>query len=114
MTKMTKKVALGVAIEAIGATNDEAVTVLKNMIAQLDKRSGAERKPTKGQIENEGIKDTMLATLAESGAMRATELGSLCGITGQKASALLKQLVDAGKVSKYTEKRVTYFEVAED
>ena len=112
MTKMTKKVALGIAIEAIGESNAEAVEVLKNMVAQLEKRASAERKPTKAQLENEGVKSEILDVLTSEG-KQCKDIAEVVGISGQKCSALLKQLVDAGKVEKYTEKRVTYFKVVE-
>ena len=47
----------------------EAVAFLDERIAITEKKnaSGGERKPTKTQLENRGIKDTILASLAEIG-----------------------------------------------
>lgn len=111
MTKMTKKVALNLAIEALEG-NTEAVEVLQNMVAQLEKRNSAERKPTKTQKENEGVKSAILDTLTEEG-QQCKEIAKVVGITGQKCSALLSQLVKANLAEKYTEKGVTYFKVAD-
>jgi len=110
MTKMTKKVALNLAIEAL-MDNDEAVEVLQNMVAQLEKRNSAERKPTKTQVENASLKEEFLTFVKENGAVRASEVAAHFGVSGQKASALLKQLVDNHEVEKVVEKRVTYFTV---
>ena len=98
--KMTKKVALGIAIEAIGATNVEATEVLTNMVAQLDKRAKAPKKPTKVQIANEGIKAEIVTFLNGADApMGAKEIADGMGIESwQKVSALLKQLKDEGAV----------------
>ena len=112
MTKMTKKVALNLAIEAL-EDNTEAVEVLQNMVAQLEKRNSAERKPTKTQKENEGIKEAILETLTSEG-QQCKDIADKVGISGQKCSALLSQLVDAKLAEKFSEKRVTYFKVADN
>ena len=108
MTKMTYVNALEMAIN--GNLNDEAVAKLRNLQAQLVKRNGAERKPTKNQKANEGVKSEILAVLTTEG-KQCKDIAAAVGISGQKASALLGQLHDAGLVEKYTEKRVTYFKV---
>ena len=114
MTKMTKKVALGVAIEAIGATNDEAVAVLQNMIAQLDKRAAAPKKPSKKQVANEGVKAEILTFLnGVDEPMGAKAIAEAMGIEAwQKVSALLKQLKDEGAVVRTEVKGKALFAVA--
>ena len=110
--KMTKKVALGIAIEAIGEKNPEAVEVLSKMVAQLEKRATGERKPSKTQVANEGVKAEILEVLTSEGT-QCGEIAVKVGISGQKCSALLKQLVEAGLAEKFSEKRVTYFRAVE-
>ena len=115
---MTEKMTYGRALEtAITVCNtegfEEVAECLEKLKAQIAKRNGGSHKPTKTQRENEGLKEDIFAYVSENGAKRATEIGVYFGITGQKASALLKQLVDAGKLERYTEKRVTFFRVAE-
>jgi len=110
--KMTKKVALGIAIEAIGEKNPEAVEVLSKMVTQLEKRATGERKPSKTQVANEGVKAEILEVLTSEGA-QCGEIAVKVGISGQKCSALLKQLVEAGLAEKFSEKRVTYFRAVE-
>lgn len=114
MTKMTKKVALGIAIEAIGTANDEAVEVLQNMIAQLEKRASAPKKPTKVQIANEGVKAEILTFLsAQEAPMGAKAIADAMGIEKwQKVSALLKQLKDDGAVVRTEEKGKALFAIS--
>ena len=111
MTKMTYVNALDVVING-GEMTEEVKEKLTALKAQLEKRASGERKPTKAQKENEGIKAEILALLGAEGKQCKTIAEEL-GISGQKCSALLKQLVDGGVAEKYTEKRVTYFKVAE-
>ncbi len=110
MTKITYAVALDVAINAVA---DEAVKEkLEALKASIAKRNGGERKPTKTQKENEGTKVEILNLLTTEG-KQCKDIADTLGISGQKCSALLKQLVDTGKAEKYTEKRVTYFKAVE-
>ena len=110
MTKMTYAQALEIAINAV--TDEIAVEKLEALKAQLVKRSGAERKPTKTQMENEGIKARILEALTAEG-QQCKVIAETIGISGQRCSALLKQMVDSGFAEKYTEKRVTYFKAVE-
>lgn len=110
MTKMTKKVALTVAIEAIGESNAEAVEVLQNMIVQLEKRASAPKKPTKKQVENECVKEAIVTLLTNAEEpMSATAVGEALGITSQKASALLRQI---DEVVRTEEKGKAFFSIA--
>ena len=79
--------------------DDEVVDFAKNQVAKLDNRN-AKRASTqsKTQKANEPIKVAILEALAEK-AMTAAEIGAVCGITTQKASALTRALVLEGKVS---------------
>lgn len=104
MTKMTYVQALDYALGLVD--NDEVAEKLDALKAQLAKR--AIRKPSKNQVANEGVKNDILEMLTDEG-MRCGDIAEPLGISGQKCSALLRQLVDAGLVEKYTEKRVTYF-----
>ena len=108
MTKFTYVNAIDNAIN--GNLTEETIEKLTALKAQLVKRANGERKPTKGQRENEGTKAEILAVLTSEG-KQCKEIAEAVGISGQKCSALLKQLVDTGAVEKYAEKRVTYFKV---
>lgn len=114
MTKMTYVMAIDNAIALfsqggqIDAEDKETVEKLNALKAQLEKRNSGERKPTKNQIENEGVKARILELMTAEG-KQCKEIAEALGVSGQKCSALLKQLVESGKVEKYAEKRVTYF-----
>ena len=110
---MTNKMTYSVAIEnAInGNLTDETIERLKALQTQLAKRNATPHKPTKTQVANESIKNDILGALAD-GAKQCKDVASALELSTQKVSALLKQMVDAGTVEKYTEKRVTYFKVA--
>lgn len=110
MTKMTYVTAIENAIN--GNLTEETVEKLTALKAQLEKRANSERKPSKTQRENEEVKTNVLAILSSEG-KQCKDIAETLGISGQKCSALLKQLVDAGKAEKYTEKRVTYFKAVE-
>ena len=112
MTKMTYVQAIDNAIN--GTITDEVREKLEVLKAQLNKRNSAERKPTKAQKENEALKAEVVEFLrGADGGVQCKEIASHFEVSGQKMSALLKQLVDGGIVEKYSEKRVTYFKVAE-
>ena len=119
MTKMTYAMAIDNAIALfsqggqVDAEDKETVEKLEALKIQLAKRNKGERKPTKTQRENESMKEDMWAYVSENGAKRASEVAVYFGVSGQKASALLNALVKEGRLDKVTEKRVTYFRVAE-
>jgi len=122
MTKMTYVQAIDFALDVMNPDVDpeddkfnweEVREKLEALKAQLMKRSSGERKPTKVQVENESLKEDIFAYVSENGAKRASEVAAYFNLSGQKASALLKQLVDAQALERFTEKRVTYFRVAE-
>ena len=100
-------------LETLG--RDDLVAFINERIAALDKKS-ANRKPTKTQAENEGIKAVILEVLEKSeNPLTVTEVlkadERLSGFTAQKISALMTQLVGGGEVEKTVEKRVSRFSV---
>lgn len=114
MTKLTYVDAINFALSNIPADAPEGYgEKLIALRTQLEKRhSSGSRKPTKKQEENVLVKQTILNILAEDGEMyTATEVGSLIGASSQKASALLRQLVEANLVERVTEGKKVYFKV---
>lgn len=112
MTNMTYAQALEIAINTL--TDETAVERLTALKASIEKRNSKERKPSKKQTENEGIKTSLLSLLADGESHRCNDLATALDMSGQKCSALLKQLVDAGMVDKVIEKRITYFKTKEE
>ena len=121
MTKLTKKAALKVALDALNLvadqmtpsadwTFDEVKDKLNEMVAQLDKKTTSS-KQTKAQQENEAVKEQLLDLLGRGDPMRATDVAQELGLSsGQKAAALLNALVKEGLAVKVKgEKGATLF-----
>lgn len=101
--------ALNTVIPMVDGEVAEKLTALRE---QMAKKKGSS-KPTKTQVENEGIKGEILELLADGRMTCGDVVKALDSVyTSQKISALLRQLVGAGKVNKVTEKKVSYFELA--
>lgn len=98
MTKREDFVAISEALTVAGAPA-ELVEVITKEIALIDKRKAAPRKETAAQLANAGIKVAIVEVIggAEDG-MTATMVADAVGVSVQKATQLLKQLVDAGEV----------------
>lgn len=84
---------------ANGEMNDEVKATAEEYIAKMDE-ANEKRKNTlsKKQEENEAVKVEILTHL-DAEAKTATTIGELMGISTQKASALLRQLVNDGKAT---------------
>lgn len=91
---------------ANGEMNDEVKATAAEYIAKMDE-ANEKRKSTlsKKQEENEAVKVEMLTHL-DTEPKTATTIGELMGISTQKASALLRQLVNDGKATA-TEVKIT-------
>ena len=99
-------------IEAEKAMAMEKLEALKEQLAKRNS-SGALKKPTKTQRENEEFKVKIVDMLTEEvDGMTATEIGSALAISCQKASAILSQMVKAEVVAKVKEGKVTRFVLA--
>jgi predicted HTH transcriptional regulator len=97
----------GIAFENLTAEDFE---FLKERALKSVRKPSEHKGLTKAQKENEGFKNKILEILTEKGAMTATQVGAEFGWSGsQKASALLKQMVDAGTVTKAKEGKATVF-----
>ena len=78
------------------------------------KRATGSSKPTKQQVANEATKSAILDILSDE-SMTATEVMNALDMDGmsiQRVSALLRQLVLGGQVNKVTEKKVSRFTIA--
>lgn len=91
---------------ANSSLSDELTAYAAEQIAKLDMRNAARKekqssKPSKTAIENEPIKASIMEFLsAQSEPMIAADIAENVGITTAKASSLLRQLVNDGKVIK--------------
>lgn len=104
-------------IATVNAADEEIVAFCNREIELLEKRKSGKKGLTKTQKENEGVKELILTALAESGEkMTVSEVigcEGLGGFSNQKISALLRQLIEAGKVEKTMEGKKAYFSIKE-
>ena len=119
MEKLTYVNAINFALRAINGENlseTEKVAVAEKLIAlgqSLEKRNASKSsKPTKKQVENGNTKAEILKVLTAEG-QKCGDIAEKVGISGQKCSALLRQLIDTNQVEKYEDKRITYFRIAQ-
>ena len=112
--KMTKR-EMFEQIKAVAGLTDEMKAFIDRELELLAKKNSAEKKPTKVQEENKGIKEIILDNLTEEGITisdlqkKVPELGEL---SNQKISALMRQLVNDLVVVKTEDKRKSYFSLA--
>ena len=117
-SKTTYKTAVDYAIANLGNAPADVLEKLTALSASLAKKSGAERKPTATQTANEGYKTCIVEFLGGVGQPQTVTdilkgVPAFDGFSNQKVSALMTQLVTAGLVVKTTDKRRSYFALAE-
>jgi hypothetical protein len=117
--KLTKKDKFYMLRELV-EDNEMLCEFIDHEIELLDKKA---TKPNKADKEKDTLTDKLYNTLVEvnepitigdlitKGLVGFLEVNGL--VSSQRVSAYLKKLVDCGKVSKYTDKKKTYFVVAD-
>ena len=115
--KITKREVIKMMMnEEVVKTNPTYVAYLENELALLDKKA-QNKKATKTQEQNVGIKATILEVLATIGSGTVTDIQNgneeLSALSNQKVSALVRQLVESGEVVKTTDKKKSIFSLAE-
>ena len=115
MTKMTNRKALEYVLSncSVPAEVEEKLTA---MISALDRKNSAERKPTAKQTANADVRAALVEFInenAEGDGFTCADLLKECpaveGKSNQYVSAILRQAVLAGEISKGSVKRRTYF-----
>lgn len=112
---MTKK-EMFTAIRAIVIDNEEMVAFIDHEIDLLSKKSASPKKPTKVQLENDGFKANILTYLATADEPKRikdlqTEIPELAGLTNQRITHLLTDLVKADVVVKDYVKKVPFYSI---
>ncbi len=101
---------------ALDGLNEDTRATLNALKASIEKKNAADRKPTATQTANGNTKAEILAVLADGTARTVTEImaavPTLNGASNQKASALVRQLVEEGSVKRELVKRKAYFSLA--
>lgn len=115
--KITKREVIGMMMnEEVVKANPIYVAYLENELALLAKKA-QNKKATKTQEQNVGIKATILKVLATIGSGTVTDIQNgneeLSALSNQKVSALVRQLVESGEVVKTTDKKKSIFSLAE-
>ena len=116
-TKMTKATAWGIVKGIVEKSNHpqtaELVAKIDNELELLSKKNSADKKPTAQQTANEGIKTAIVEGMEPNRLYTITEIikeiPECADMTNQRVSALVRQLVDAGRVKRTEDKRKAYF-----
>ena len=112
--KMTK-VEMFNAIKAVEGLSQDMIDFIDHEVELLQKKA-ANKKATKTQQENVEIKAEIKSVLTSEGAT-VTEIQAksavLSELSNQRVSALLRQMIEAGEVVKTTDKKKSYFALAE-
>lgn len=117
--KMTKKEMFAL-IATLNATNSAIVEFCNHEIELLDnkKSNGNKKANEKVAKETEIVYNALVSVgraVSASELIAETDLSALENESGvvstQKVSAMLKKLVESGKVEKFTDKKKTYFKI---
>ena len=97
----------------IPTLTDDQKKFIEHELELLAKKNSGEKKPTTTQQANEGLKSAIIEGMEPNRMYTVTEIikeiPACAGLTNQKVSPLMNQLVDAGKLNKTSEKRRSYF-----
>lgn len=105
------------AIPAV-AEDAELVEFINHEIELLDKKNTAERKPTAKQVENAGFKADILAWMEPDIKYLSADVAKgvpsiiAAGISPNRVTAMLTQLVNDGAVIRTEDKRKSYYSLA--
>ena len=111
--KTTQRTAILYAIDNLPDAPAEIIEKWNAMLTALDKKNSAERKPTAKQTENAGIKSAILSEMEPDVLYTAADVAKTHeGLTVQRVSALLTQLVNEGAIIKTVDKRKSFYSLA--
>ena len=100
-------------IQAV-AENEMLIEFINHELELLAKKNASEKKQTPQQIATEGLKQTIVDVMVETGGlMTVTDIQKSCAelseLSNQRISALLRQMVLDNKVERVEDKRKAYF-----
>ena len=114
-TKKMTKAQMFAQIKANYPLTPAEVEFIDHELELLAKKNSAEKKPTAQQVANAGVAEAIVAHMqAEPTRLFSItelikEVPACADLTNQRVSALLRQLVEAGKVKRTEDKRKAYF-----
>lgn len=100
------------------AENAELVAFINHEVELLDKKNAAERKPTPKQTENAGFKQDILNWMEQGVQYLSADVVKgvpsivAAGISGNRVTAMLTQLVNDGSLVRTEDKRKNYYSLA--
>lgn len=120
----TSKITVRSQFEAVKAVlletgHADLADFIDGRIAQTIKKNSTERKPTAKQVENEGYKSDILAWMdtdtvyAAGDVLKGVPSIVASGMSVNRVSALLTQLVESGALVKTVDKRKNFYSLAE-
>lgn len=115
---MTKR-EMFVAIREAVVDNAEMVDFINHELELLDRKASTPRKPTTNQVENEGFKAEIVATLAVADEPLnikgiVENCPALAGLSNQRITHMLTDLRKSGQVARTYIKRVAYFAIGNE
>ena len=112
-TKKMIKAQMFAQIKANYPLTEDEVKFIDHELELLTKKNSAEKKPTAQQTGHEGIKTAIVEGMERNRLYTVTEIiksiPACADMTNQRVSALLRQLVEGGKVKRTEDKRKAYF-----
>ena len=113
MTKRENYASIREIVEKLGRT--DLVEFVDHEVELLNKKNNAPKNPTAKQLENEKLKDVILAEIGDK-LMTITEMQTnipaLSELSNQRVSAIVKQLVEDNSLIRTVDKRKAYFKKA--
>ena len=99
------------------AANQEMVDFLNHEIELLNRKASSARKPTKNQVENESYKALIVEYLSSADAPKSikelqADIAEISGLTNQRVTHLLTDLVKAETLTKEYVKKTPYYSIA--
>lgn len=96
--------------------NTVLVDFINHEIELLNRKNSTEKKPTAQQVANEGVKSAIVGAMEPNHLYTVTEIqksvAECAELSNQRVSALLRQLINEGKVTRTEDKRKAYFSLA--
>lgn len=97
--------------------NAEMVAFIDHEIELLNRKSASPKKPTKTQMENDSFKAVIVDYLTDVDAPKTikelqAEIAELDGLTNQRITHMLTDLVKGGKLTKEYVKKTPYYSIA--
>ena len=110
MTKRENYASIREIVEKLGRT--DLVEFVDHEVELLNKKNNAPKKPTEKQVENEKLKDVILAEMGDK-SMTVTEMqtniSALTDLSNQRVTAIVRQLVEDNSLIRTVVKRKAYF-----